>query len=37
MLGENDCRQKKWRAGMTIIAQHPGYPYMFFKAMLIVP
>jgi|TARA_R100001244_G_scaffold96522_6_gene72276 hypothetical protein len=24
-------------AGMTIIAHHPGYPYMFCKAMLIIP
>tara|TARA_R110002110_G_scaffold165698_1_gene366013 strand:+ start:61 stop:162 length:102 start_codon:yes stop_codon:yes gene_type:complete len=29
--------QKKRRTGMTIIAHHPGYPYMFSKAMLIVP
>lgn len=29
--------QKKQLARTTIIAHHPGYPYMFFKAMLIVP
>lgn len=28
--------EKKTFAGMSIIAHHPGYPYMFCKAMLII-
>jgi hypothetical protein len=29
--------EKKLLAGTTIIAHYPGYPYMFCKAMLILP
>ncbi len=28
--------QKNYTPDTTIIAHHPGYPYMFSKAMLIV-
>ena len=28
--------QKKYTTDTTIIAHHPGYPYMFSTAMLIV-